>query len=64
MKKIIFDVNQVFLIFVSIVTGMLVFISGYGMISAILTGLFIYAYLRILKFVYRLILRLFGLSIK
>lgn len=64
MKKIIFDVNQVFLFFVALVTGILFFIGGSGMFSALLSGLFVYVYLRFLKFIYRLVLRLIGLSIK
>ena len=64
MKKIIFDVNQVFLFFVALVTGIIIFISGSGLLSAFLSGLFVYVYLRFLKFIYRLVLRLIGLSSK
>lgn len=55
-----FSEENLFLFFVAFVSGILFLISGTSPLSAILTGLFIYAYLRILYFIFSIIVKLFA----
>lgn len=58
MRKLKFDKDKAFLLFVTLVTGILFLISGSGSLSAFLSGIFLYLYLRLMYFLWRLILRL------
>lgn len=55
-----FNEDYSFLIFVSIVAAILFLMSGVSILSAFLTGLFIYLFLRFCFFVWMIILRVLG----
>ena len=58
------NTDYAFLIFISVVTGILFLLSGSGRLSALLSGLFIYIYLRILYFTWSIVLKLYERIVK
>lgn len=57
--KFNFDEQSAFFIFVSVFSGILFLISGVSWLSAFLTGVFIYIFLRFTYFLWSLGLRFF-----
>lgn len=57
--KFRFNTDYALLLFISLVTGILFLLFGTGGLSAFLSGLFIYIYLRILYFIWSIVLKLF-----
>lgn len=53
-----FNEDYAFLIFVSFLAGILSFFSGVSALSALLTGIFVYIFLRFCYFLWGLILKL------
>lgn len=58
--KINFKFNEeyAFLIFVSIIAGILCFFSGVSAVSALLTGIFVYIFLRFCYFLWGIIMKI------
>ena len=55
-----FNQDYAFLIFIAFFSALLFLISGISFLSAFLTGIFLYIYLRFVYFLWSLILRLIG----
>lgn len=55
-----FNEEYAFLVFVSIIAGVLCFFSGVSAVSALLTGIFVYIFLRFCYFLWGLIMRIFS----
>ena len=55
-----FNEDYAFLIFISVVSSLLFLFSGVNVLSVLLTGIFLYIYLRFVYFLWSLIRRLIG----
>lgn len=55
-----FNEDYAFLIFISFVSSVLFLFSGVSLLSVLVTGIFMYIYLRFVYFLWSLILRLIG----
>ncbi len=60
MKIKLFNYDFAFLIFVSALSGLIFLISGVGLVSSFLTGVFIYIFLRFCYFLWGIILKFAG----